>query len=506
MPVAQNDNRGAQVTSLGSFLAYIDAYDVSLMATGGAGTAASPWTGWETELNAVPQNSRIHFPTGYYTQASIITMKAGWTISGDGKLATQIRSTIAGTAFRTAFTFNQTNIAHLFIHDLAIINTNASNTGSGILECAGTYVNLARIKISGFKAGVVLNQTQLADLDGLDIEAQITMGLWLVNGNDYKAANGWDLDLSSATSGFTNRIAVHDCQFNNQGNTTVYGIADDGGLNHDLFDNNFNGGATGIRVAGTTSARIAVSDFETTASRCVWSTNTSFYGGGGVGANSCLQIESNRMIPNAGQNAITVTAGTPLLLLNNTYSTTVVAVTGLANAAAVVALGGQQVGAGALYDSRATMMLDSSVVQRHAKAYATTNQTIPDSALTAINLDSEVYDSGGYHSTSSNTSRMVVPTDGGVGAGIHMIHGTLTFAANATGVRMASIRKNGATYLGHQRVTNAGGALTNPIQVAAFDQPAVSDYYELVGFQNSGGDLATVGTLDQVNLSITRIH
>ena len=49
---------------------------VSDLATGGAGTSGSPWTGWETSVNALGLYTHVHFPAGYYSQASKITMKS----------------------------------------------------------------------------------------------------------------------------------------------------------------------------------------------------------------------------------------------------------------------------------------------------------------------------------------------------------------------------------------------------------------------------------------------
>lgn len=509
MPVASNDNRGAQVTTLGSFLGYQRAYDVSLMATGGAGTAASPWTGWETSLNLVAQDSRVWFPAGEYTQASIITMKKGWVVEGDGKEASTINSSIAGTAFRTAFTANSSNVANLTVRNLRLINSNASNIGSGILECAGSYIHFSDLSIHGFKFGITLNQSVHVEIHSCTIAAQQGVGIWLVNGPDYiTTGSRADLDLSSYSDTYrTNRIHIHDCQ-NSQGGTVI-GIVDDGGAEHVFDNNNYDSGATNIRIYGVISGRISDSMMESSSAASIITAAT-LWNGGGTADNQELLIQNCRIIPDAGQNCISVADTPTLTLINNTYQSTVVAVTGLNNCTSFVAFHDAQDGAGALYDNRAKALIDSSVAQRHAKAYATGDQTITTATLTPVNLDAEAYDIGGFHDTVTNNTRMTIPADGataGTAAGLYRISGQIQWAASATNARMAAIRKNGSTYLGYQRILAASASVSTVVAVTVDDVAVAGDYYELIAWQNSGGDLATDGlTADLVWLSAVRIH
>jgi hypothetical protein len=68
----------------------------SQYATGGSGTSASPWTGWETAVTTAPANSHIHFPAGYYSTATGISPAAnGLLLTGDGSIATVITATAA---------------------------------------------------------------------------------------------------------------------------------------------------------------------------------------------------------------------------------------------------------------------------------------------------------------------------------------------------------------------------------------------------------------------------
>ena len=60
----------------------------------------------------------------------------------------------------------------------------------------------------------------------------------------------------------------------------------------------------------------------------------------------------------------------------------------------------------------------------------------------ALTFNSERYDTYGMHSTSVNQSRLTVPR-----SGTYNIFGQIEYASNSTGVRFASIRLDGVTYI-----------------------------------------------------------
>lgn len=121
-----------------------------------------------------------------------------------------------------------------------------------------------------------------------------------------------------------------------------------------------------------------------------------------------------------------------------------------------------------------------------ARVYNSTAFSVANTTFTAITFNSERYDIGACHSTSSNTSRLTVPSGGG---GVYIIGGCASFAANATGIRQLSIRVNGTTDIwavSDTSVTASGAAnlaLTTDYRLAA------GDYVELVAYQSSGGNL-----------------
>lgn len=123
------------------------------------------------------------------------------------------------------------------------------------------------------------------------------------------------------------------------------------------------------------------------------------------------------------------------------------------------------------------------------RVYNSANISLTTATTTALTFNSERYDVGGCHSTSSNTSRLTVPTGE---AGVYTIGGAVEFASNTTGERILAIRLNGTTDLARQRVDSAGGQ----VALTVFTDYALvaADYVELTAYQSSGGALNVLAT------------
>lgn len=132
------------------------------------------------------------------------------------------------------------------------------------------------------------------------------------------------------------------------------------------------------------------------------------------------------------------------------------------------------------------------------KVYNDGTQSIPDNSSTAVTFGAEEYDTDGFHSTSSNTSRITIPS--GKDGTYRFSYGT-SLAANATGVRIAFLRKNGGgtdanNVIGsRQNMTPISGSLScdagRSVEVAL----VATDFIELFIYQNSGGALNAGSTL-----------
>jgi hypothetical protein len=119
--------------------------------------------------------------------------------------------------------------------------------------------------------------------------------------------------------------------------------------------------------------------------------------------------------------------------------------------------------------------------------YNSADVSLTSGTATAITCDSEFYDTDGFHSISSNTSRITIPSGKG---GYYLIQGYMQYASNATGNRTTSIRKNGSTILlQNLNSVQPEASRSMNIAIAYVGNFAVADYVELFGVQNSGGAL-----------------
>lgn len=120
--------------------------------------------------------------------------------------------------------------------------------------------------------------------------------------------------------------------------------------------------------------------------------------------------------------------------------------------------------------------------------------TVPTNAWTSIGFDSSTIDNYGGHSNVTSNSRYTIQVPGK-----YLVSGTVAFALNTSGDRGAKIVKNGSTIQGpYSLVGSASTAHGVSISTAGFIVAcSASDYLELQGYQNTGGNLATQIGVDQ---------
>ena len=131
----------------------------------------------------------------------------------------------------------------------------------------------------------------------------------------------------------------------------------------------------------------------------------------------------------------------------------------------------------------------NSATQFRCKVAKTAAQTISNATATAITFGAgtETFDVGAMHDTGSNTSRITIPTGGD---GIYLLHGELAIAASAVGQRQVYIRQNGTTTI-TALILAAAAATTLNMLASAIVNAVATDYFELVIYQDSGGNLDT---------------
>ncbi len=121
-------------------------------------------------------------------------------------------------------------------------------------------------------------------------------------------------------------------------------------------------------------------------------------------------------------------------------------------------------------------------ILRNTTVTSVTNNSI----ATPLSWDTEVKDTDGWHSTSSNPSR-VTPLK----AGWVEVNAVIHFAGNATGRRAVVVKKNGGTanYGEIKAATSASGV--SAVLFREIEVDGATDYLEIFPFQESGGALNT---------------
>lgn len=125
--------------------------------------------------------------------------------------------------------------------------------------------------------------------------------------------------------------------------------------------------------------------------------------------------------------------------------------------------------------------------------YNSTSQSIPNNTDTTVLFDSESYDTNTFHSTSTNTGRITIPTGQG---GYYQLNCAIQFENKSGGARRVKLFKNGSAITG-----NAGDAIANgngfvTIQYTLVMSAVAGDYFTLVVFSDPGSstNLEQVGT------------
>lgn len=130
----------------------------------------------------------------------------------------------------------------------------------------------------------------------------------------------------------------------------------------------------------------------------------------------------------------------------------------------------------------------SSTAFSGAYLYNSGSQSITTATNTAVTWDTEQFDTDSYHSTSSNTERLIAP-----GNGIYEVGSCVIFDSNSTGVRQVALLYTGGlslvqkdTYLNTLAVTGGfGTALT----ISRTLRLQSAEYVTVSVHQTSGGNL-----------------
>jgi len=126
--------------------------------------------------------------------------------------------------------------------------------------------------------------------------------------------------------------------------------------------------------------------------------------------------------------------------------------------------------------------------------------TTTDATTLTVNFNTETFDVDGYHDTSTNTSRITIPSGK---TGYFLISYNLRFNNNATGYRNVNLLRNGSNIKSFaiQAVSSGSATSLGSTQIV---YATTGDYFQVQAFQNSGGNLdLSGGTNDNQNFAIT---
>lgn len=113
-------------------------------------------------------------------------------------------------------------------------------------------------------------------------------------------------------------------------------------------------------------------------------------------------------------------------------------------------------------------------------------QSIPNATATNITFSSETYDTDGFHSTSTNTERITIPSGKG---GYYLVYSTFNYAANATGRRLIYAQLNGSGILQSKEGWALQSAAGCNIDIMFVREFVAGDYLTIQAWQSSGGNL-----------------
>jgi hypothetical protein len=121
------------------------------------------------------------------------------------------------------------------------------------------------------------------------------------------------------------------------------------------------------------------------------------------------------------------------------------------------------------------------------RVFNSTTQTINNATVTTLTFDSEVFDTSSFHSTSTNTSRITIPT--GLG-GYYALQASIYFSiGNGAGTRGLAITKNGTRIFG----MDISGQTDQTLNFGNIASLVAGDYLEFTAYQTSGSSNGAYG-------------
>lgn len=128
------------------------------------------------------------------------------------------------------------------------------------------------------------------------------------------------------------------------------------------------------------------------------------------------------------------------------------------------------------------------------KATASSGTSVSNSTWTAIAFNTEAFDTSGFHSTSTNNSRITIPTGKD---GKYLFIGTGALVSGTSGRRFMAFYKNGVQQ--DTSFVEPSGSTVMAAQTSTLFDLVAGDYIELFIFQSTGSTINTDPGYTQFN-------
>lgn len=140
-----DDLRGLWTERAGGWSPYQMAVDVRDFATGGAGTEASPWTGWDTIANFVNFKTYV-FPSGYYGFSSMFDLYNKFGVKLLGEAGTVLKHTGTGVAVQVRGDASPAALVDFEMDGFVIEGNAATTDGLKIVNVAFSRFDNIRVR------------------------------------------------------------------------------------------------------------------------------------------------------------------------------------------------------------------------------------------------------------------------------------------------------------------------------------------------------------------------
>jgi len=120
--------------------------------------------------------------------------------------------------------------------------------------------------------------------------------------------------------------------------------------------------------------------------------------------------------------------------------------------------------------------------------YKSGNQSVANATDTIVTFDSELFDTDGYHSTSTNTSRITIPTGKG---GYYTFCVYVVWPDGSWAISNAALKKNGVALKSDW--LNVGSGTYNTQGYTTIVSASAGDYFEIIVYHNKGSSNNILG-------------